>query len=118
MDNGELFSYTIDPSKPICSQLMEMVDLYMQLQTTRTLEEIFVTPRIMSTLNKETYSQAVSGGTFGAGTLGWSDIRLSTMTCTVKVTMKRQMLWQVFVGTQKEYDNNDFNTLLGRALSV
>lgn len=117
LDNGELFSYTVDPSRILSGQLSEMVDLYMTLQTTRTLDEIYVTPKFVSQLNKEVYSmQHIQSP--GWMSSGMQSMHLTACSCTVKVLIKRVMPWQVFVGTPQEYENNDFSTLLNRVLSA
>lgn len=110
--NGECIEYSLSPDSSLVSVIDELVCAYYSSSPSATRDEVWVQPAIAARLNKECMSRfALLLGNL-SNQVGSQLLKLQTIAGPVSITPVPDLPFPIFIGSEQELRDNDFNSLL------
>lgn len=111
--NGECMEYSLSPDCSLVQVIDGLVASYYATQFPNSAtDEVWVQPYIAAKLNKECMTRfAMLLGNI-SNPVGTQVLRLQTVAGPVTIVAKSDLAFPIFIGSEQELKDNDFNTLL------
>jgi len=116
LNNGAVFQYCFSCSKDVNTTITEAVAKYVSVSNCIP-QCMLLTPVLFSELAKQYYARDRFTAITEMPLSSTEGLRLWTQSGLVTIFPRPKLRWPIFIGTEEEYNNNDFDEAINKVLS-